>query len=205
MDCGFVYVIDDDTGASDALAAVMGEAGLASRAYDSPLAFVRDCDDLEPGCVVTDVRMPGMDGISLMRLLKAKNLPHPVIVMTGHGETSLAVEAFKAGAFDFIEKPLSDALALSAVRAALDAAQQVAHPPRVAARAGVFANFTRREREVFDGMMEGKRTKAIAYHLGLSPRTIDIYRANVMLKSGAGSLAELVRLAMDHDQAGGRA
>jgi two-component system response regulator FixJ len=191
-------MIDDDTSACGAFTALMDGAGLKSRAYDSALAFVRDCDDLAPGCIVTDVRMPGMDGISLIKLLKARNLPHPVVVLTGHGETSLAVEAFKAGAFDFIEKPCSDAGALSAVRAALEVTRRLAGSLSGEHRSGVFAKLSPREREVLDGMVDGRRNKAIAHRLGLSTRTVEIYRANVMLKSGAGSLAQLVRLAMGH-------
>jgi two-component system response regulator FixJ len=197
-------VIDDDASACAALTSLMDGAGLASRAYDSALAFVRDCNDLALGCIVTDVRMPGMDGIRLMRLLKDRNLPHPVIVCTGHGDTALAVEAFKAGAFDFIEKPFSPAAALSAVRAALDLARRLDRASRSQGRAGVFAKLSRREHQVLDGVVGGKPNKAIAKHLGLSPRTVEIYRASVMQKSGAGSLAELVRLAINYDETGGR-
>jgi two-component system response regulator FixJ len=192
-----VYIIDDDEGIRRSLTFLLRTAGIASRAYDSALAFLADADNLAPGCVITDVRMPGMDGLELVRRMKENNFRHPAIVMTGHGDIPLAVEAMKAGATDFIEKPFKDEVLLSAVRAALavDAAasQQGADARRYQ---DVFAGLSPREQEVLHAVVEGKTNKVIAYEFGISPRTVEVHRANMMMKSGAHSLSELVRMAL---------
>jgi two-component system response regulator FixJ len=172
-------------------------AGLEARSYESALAFLDRLEAMERGCIVTDVRMPGMSGLELVAALKAKAIADPVIVITGHGDVPLAVEAMKAGVSDFLEKPFDDQQLLSAVRRALDAsgsivAQQAERreiEERVAALSG-------REREVLDGLVEGKPNKIIAFDLGISARTVEIYRANVMTKMQAKSLSELVRMSL---------
>jgi two-component system response regulator FixJ len=192
-----VYIVDDDDAIRRSLTFLLRTAGLASRAYDSALAFLRDCDDLAPGCIVTDVRMPGMDGLELVRRLKEKQVPHPAIVITGHGDIPLAVEAMKAGAIDFIEKPFKDEVLLAAVRAALDIDERATQNDSAKRRyQEVFANLSPREQEVLRSVVEGKTNKVIAYDFGISPRTVEVHRANMMMKSGARSLSELVRMAL---------
>ena len=192
-----VYVVDDDDAIRRSLTFLLRTAGLASQAYDSALSFLRDADQLAPGCIITDVRMPGMDGLELVRRLKEKELPHPVIVITGHGDIPLAVEAMKAGAMDFIEKPFRDDVLLAAVRAALNVEEKAAVTDAAKRRyQDVFATLSPREQEVLRSVVEGKTNKVIAYDFGISPRTVEVHRANMMMKSGARSLSELVRMAL---------
>jgi len=192
-----VYVIDDDEAIRLSLPFLLRTAGIASRTFGSALAFLREAKDLSPGCVITDVRMPGMDGIELVRRLGDMKLQHPVIVMTGHGDVALAVEAMKAGAFDFIEKPFSEDVLLAAVRAALDADDRAAQDDQAKRRyLEAFATLSPREREVLQHVVAGKTSKLIAYDLGISHRTVEVYRAGMMMKSGARSLSELVRMAL---------
>ncbi len=192
-----VYVIDDDEGIRRSLTFLLHTAGIAARAYDGALAFLADADHLAPGCIVTDVRMPGMDGLELVRRLRDVKIRHPAIVMTGHGDIPLAVEAMKAGAVDFIEKPFKDEVLLNAVRAALALDAQASETAATVQRyQDVFANLSPREREVLKAVVEGKTNKVIAYEFGISPRTIEVHRANMMMKTGARSLSELVRMAL---------
>jgi two-component system response regulator FixJ len=192
-----VYVIDDDEAIRLSLPFLLRSAGIASRTFESAEAFLREARDLAPGCVITDVRMPGMDGIELVRRLGDLKLPHPVIVMTGHGDVALAVEAMKAGAFDFIEKPFSDEVLLAAVRAALAADERAAQDDEAKRRyLDAFASLSPREREVLQHVVAGKTSKVIAFDLGISPRTVEVYRAGMMMKTGARSLSELVRMAL---------
>jgi two-component system response regulator FixJ len=165
--------------------------------YQSAALFLDQLAKLEGGCVVTDVRMPGMNGIDLLKRLRELNSKIPVIVITGHADVPLAVEAMKCGASDFIEKPFDDELLLTSVRSALS--HEVAGTKDQAFRAVVATHLdslTARERQVLDGLVEGKPNKIIAYDLGISPRTVEIYRANVMTKMEAASLSELVRMAI---------
>ena len=160
-------------------------------------AYLVDAQRRGTACIVTDVRMPAMSGIDLLRRLKSDGIPVPVIVMTGHGDVPLAVEAMKLGAVDFIEKPFDDDVLLASVRAALGQRErrslQDAERKQIDAR---MALLSARERQVLDGLVAGKANKVIAYDLGISPRTIEIYRANVMTKMQANSLSELVRMAL---------
>jgi two-component system response regulator FixJ len=192
-----IYVIDDDEALRRSLTFLLRTAGLASRTYGSAEAFLAEARDLATGCVITDVRMPGMDGIELVRRMAELNLPHPVIVMTGHGDVSLAVEAMKAGAFDFIEKPFNDDLMLGSVRAALDAEDRASRNDEAKRRyLETFAALSPREREVLQQVVAGRTSKVIAHDLGISPRTVEVYRASMMMKTGARSLSELVRMAL---------
>ncbi len=153
--------------------------------------------DAAAGCIVTDVRMPGIDGIELLRRLKARGSSLPVIVMTGHADVPLAVEAMKEGAVDFIEKPFDDELLLAAVRSALAKHQHSAHQEAQASEVHARKQMlSEREHQVLEGLVAGKANKVIAYDLGISPRTVEIYRANVMAKMQAKSLSELVRMAL---------
>jgi len=192
-----VHLIDDDEDVRRALAFLLGTAGLAVQVYDSALAFFERYDTALPGCVVSDVRMPGMDGLELLRCLRDKGATLPVIVMTGHADVALAVEAMKAGAVDFIEKPFPDEVLLSAIQTALISGKNP-NPlnSEVAQVRDRLALLSERERQVLSGLVAGHPNKTIAYDLGLSPRTVEVHRANVMTKMGASSLSALVRMAI---------
>jgi len=191
-----VHVVDDDAAVRDSIAFLLETAGLAVRTYESAPAFLAATDPA-PGCIVTDVRMPEMSGVELVRRLKALGRPDPVIVITGHADVPLAVEAMKAGVSDFIEKPFDDEVLLAAIAAALRRGE--AQGRREAERAGAaarLATLSAREREVLDGLVAGRANKVIAFDLGISPRTVEVYRANLMTKMAVSSLSELVRLAL---------
>jgi two-component system response regulator FixJ len=198
-----VHVIDDDAEVRQSLAFLLSTVGLAVRVHPSATAFLETLPDVQDGCVVTDVRMPGIDGIELQRRLKAKGVALPVIVITGHGDIALAVEAMKAGAVDFIEKPFEEEALLAAIRTALSRrAGDREHANRVAAVRERLALLSARERQVLDGLVAGKPNKVIAHDLGISARTVEIYRANVMTKMQADSLSALVRMTLLDSGAG---
>jgi two-component system response regulator FixJ len=198
MDSGtVVHLIDDDEAVRQALAFLLATAGHAVRVYDSAEAFLSAAGEAQPGCIVSDVRMPGIDGLALQRRLKEIGVKLPEVIMTGHGDVPLAVEAMKAGAVDFIEKPFDDEVLLSAIRVALNRQDETGR--RDAELAGVrarMASLSDRERQVLEGLVAGHPNKTIAYDLGLSPRTVEVHRANLMIKMGAGSLSDLVRMAL---------
>ncbi len=192
-----VHVIDDDVDVRQSLAFLLGAAGLAVRLHESAVAFLKALPGAEGGCIVTDVRMPDMGGLELQRHLKEHGIATPVIVMTGHGDVTLAVEAMKAGAVDFIEKPFEEDVLLSAIRSALS--RHVKDSEREARRAAILGRMkmlSEREREVLDRLVAGKPNKIIAYELGISARTVEVYRANLMTKMQADSLSDLVRMAL---------
>jgi len=195
-DNAIVHLIDDDEDVRRALAFLLGTAGLAVKVYESAILFLDNYEGSQTGCIVSDVRMPGMDGLQLLKRLKEMDVKLPVIVLTGHADVALAVEAMKAGAMDFIEKPFSDEVLLNAIQSAL--AQRFSHLPRGNAEQirTRMTSLTPREREVLDGLLRGHPNKTIAYDLGLSPRTVEVHRANVMTKMAASSLSELVRMAL---------
>lgn len=196
-----VHVVDDDAAIRDSLSFLLDSAGLTPKTYESGLALLERAQALEQGCVVTDIRMPGMSGLELVLKLKERGIPHPVIVLTGHGDVALAVEAMKAGVVDFIEKPFDDEVLLKAVQMAL--AREESNSARLVERAEVearVAQLSQREREVFEAIVEGESNKSAAQKLGISPRTVEIYRANVMDKMGAATLSELVRMALRREQ-----
>ena len=190
-----VHVIDDDETARESLEFLLDCAGLRVQAYESAVAFLEVVPAMEHGCIVTDVRMPEMGGVELIGRLKALGVPDPVIVITGHADVPLAIQAMKAGVADFIEKPFSDDAILGAVRAALardsDRNQAQAERDQILAK---LETLSQREREVLDGLVEGHANKVIAFDLDISARTVEVYRANVMTKMQAGSLSELVRM-----------
>ena len=192
-----VHVIDDDEAMRDSLSFLLDTASLPNRTYESALQFLDQLDQLTPGCIVTDVRMPGVDGIELQRRLKSMGAALPVIVITGHGDIALAVEAMKAGAVDFIEKPFEDEVLIAAIKTALSRRvgdrERAARIAEVRQRLGLLSG---RERQVLDGLVAGKPNKIIAHDLGISARTVEIYRANVMTKMQADSLSALVRMAL---------
>ena len=194
---GVVHVIDDDDALRDSLSFLLKTAKLDVHAYESATAFLNALPTTSAGCVVTDVRMPDLSGLDLLRKLRERGVSMPVIVMTGHGDVPLAVEAMKLGAVDFFEKPFDDEVLLAAVRTALGKWEKGARAE--AEHADLHARLemlSAREREVLGGLVAGLPNKTIAYDLGISPRTVEIYRANVMTKMKAGSLSELVRMAL---------
>ena len=190
-----VYVIDDDEAIRGSLAFLLRTAGFVARAYDSAQVFLAEAADLAPGCVITDVRMPGLDGIELVRRLAAAKLPLAAIVVTGHGDIAMAVEAMKAGAVDFLEKPFRDEVLLRAVERALGGPALPDAADRQRDRAAL-QGLSPRERQVLEGVVSGKTSKAIARDLDISPRTVEVHRAGMMMKSGAKSLSDLVRMAL---------
>jgi two-component system, LuxR family, response regulator FixJ len=192
-----VHVIDDDEAVRQSLAFLLRANAIKVETYESGTAFLEAAPALKSGCVITDVRMPEIGGIELLRRLKELRIPLPVIVITGHGDVPLAVEAMKFGAADFLEKPFDDEILLAAVRSALS--RQDSDTKRQAERAAIddrIAALSNREREVLEGLVAGRANKQIAFDLGISPRTIEIYRANLMTKMQAASLSELVRMAL---------
>src|SRR5882757_544068 len=192
-----VYVIDDDEAVRDSLRFLLNTAGLVAQTYESATSFLDHLPRVKAGCIVTDVRMPGLSGLDLLRRLKELHSAVPVIVITGHGDVPLAVEAMKSGAADFLEKPFDDGALLAAVNVALR--DQGASAKRDADRVGVMdrlATLTARERQVLEGLGAGHPNKTIAFDHGISPRTVEIYRANVMSKMQAASLSDLVRMAL---------
>ena len=197
-----VQVIDDDADVRQSLAFLLSTAGLAVRVHDSAVSFLKVLDEVQAGCVVTDIRMPQMDGLELQRRLRAQGSKLPVIVMTGHGDVALAVEAMKAGAVDFIEKPFDDDVLLAAIRTALSRhAEDSEREARKAVIQDRLKALSEREREVLGGLVAGKANKVIAHELGISPRTVEVYRANVMTKMQADSLSDLVRMALVEGEA----
>ena len=192
-----VYVIDDDEPVRDSVALLLEARALAVQSFASGPEFLEAAASLAPGCVVTDMRMPGMDGIELLRRLRERNPHLPVIVMTAHGEVSLAVQALKAGATDFIEKPFPGEVLVDAVLAALQTVDRMHQRDADIADIEVrIASLTAREREVMDQLVAGNQNKVIAYNLGMSTRTAEVHRARVMEKMQARSLSALVRMAV---------
>jgi two-component system, LuxR family, response regulator FixJ len=198
-----VHVVDDDVDVRKSLGFLLATADFAVRLYESATAFLATEPQEVDGCIVSDVRMPGIDGIEFLRQLKARGLNVPVIVMTGHADVALAVQAMKEGAADFIEKPFDDQVLIDAIRSALNHRSQpvAAHPQSPEIRKNL-ATLSERERQVLDGLVSGLPNKTIAYDLGISPRTVEIHRANVMSKMGAGSLSHLVRMVLIADLKG---
>ncbi len=194
---GKVYVIDDDEAMRDSLNFLLDSAGFEVKLFETAQNFLESYPKLDFGCVVSDVRMPGIDGIELLKRLKTDHSALPVVIMTGHGDIPLAVEAMKLGAVDFLEKPFEDerltTMIEGAIRQAEPAAKNEAIAQDIAARV---ATLSPRERQVMNGLIAGLSNKLIARDYDISPRTIEVYRANVMTKMQANSLSELVRMAM---------
>ena len=192
-----IYVIDDDEAVRQSLEFLLKTAGIAARGFDSAKAFLDVLPEVGFGCIITDVRMPEITGIDLLRKIKEAKRDLPVIVITGHGDIGLAVEAMKIGAVDFLEKPFDDDHLLAAVRGALDReADQAKRKAEVSDIQDKLAALSNRERQVLEGLVAGNANKTIAFDLGISPRTVEIYRANLMTKMAANSLSDLVRMAM---------
>ena len=191
-----VHIIDDDAAMRDSLAFLLQVNRIPYRIFESAVAFLDDLPE-DGGCVLSDVRMPQMNGIEMVRKLKERDYRAPIIVMTGHADVPLAIEAMKAGVFDFIEKPFDEDLLLQALRAALEKGKaQSEQDEALATTRRHIAALSPRERDVLEGLVDGKANKVIAFDLGISPRTVEIYRANLMTKMQARSLSELVRMAL---------
>jgi len=196
-DTDIVHVVDDDEAMRDSMAFLLRAENFQVQTYADAADFLAALPQIKVGCVVTDVRMPGMSGIELLQRLRELKVSLPVIVVSGHGDVPLAVEAMKTGALDFIEKPFDDDVFLRAIRLALSA--QAVDTQRQAQKAAInsrLESLSNREREVLEGLVAGHPNKTIAYDLGISPRTVEIYRANVMEKMQARSLSDLVRMAL---------
>jgi two-component system response regulator FixJ len=192
-----VHVIDDDEAVRESLSLLLETAGRSVRTYASATAFLGALPNAGAGCVLTDVQMPGLNGLELQRRLAELGIKLPVIIMTGQGDVAIAVEALKAGARDFLEKPLDEGQLLAAISSALSASEQTHQKAVGIARiAERITSLTPREREVMAHLVTGQPNKTIAYDLGASPRTIEVHRARVMEKMGARSLSELVRMAI---------
>jgi len=191
-----VHLVDDDEAIRRSVGVMLKTSGFHVRAYESGVELLKSASSLEPGCILLDIRMPGMDGLEVQSALRDKGISLPVIIMTGHGDVSLAVQAMKAGAIDFIEKPFEKAVLLSAIEHGVERLKRSAADVERADEAAVrLQGLTPREREVLDGLAQGLPNKTIAYDLGISPRTVEIHRANVMSKLGVRSLSEALRIA----------
>ena len=194
---GKVYVIDDDEAMRDSLDFLLGSANFDVTLFELAQHFLDALPVVEFGCVVSDVRMPGIDGIELLKRMKASHSTIPVLIMTGHGDVPLAVEAMKLGAVDFLEKPFEDDRLIGMIDVALKQALSGVRSEAVTLDISTrIASLSPRERQVMDGLIAGLSNKLIAREYDISPRTIEVYRANVMTKMQAGSVSELVRLAM---------
>ena len=191
-----VHLVDDDDAIRRSAGFMLKTSGFRVLTYDSGDALLRAAPGLEPGCILLDIRMPGMDGLQVQEALKQRGVALPVVIMTGHGDVTLAVQAMKAGAVDFIEKPFEKAVLLGALEQAFDRLDRSRLAKDRASDAKVrLQALTPREREVLDGLAQGLPNKTIAYDLGISPRTVEIHRANLMTKLEVRSLSEALRIA----------
>lgn len=193
-----IFVVDDDEGVRNSLKFLLKSVGLATRAFASADEFLAAYRPDQPGCLVLDVRMPGMSGLELQQQLNVRGAIVPVIFITGHGDVPMAVEAMQQGAFDFLQKPFRDQELIDRIQRALESdtrnREALAEHDKIRARLDLL---TEREREVLGLLTSGKQNKTMAAELGLSQRTVEIHRARIMEKTGAGSLAQLVRMVMD--------
>lgn len=198
-----VHVVDDDEAVRRSASFMLKTSGFAVVAYESGAELLKNASSIKSGCVLLDIRMPGKDGLEVQAALLEKGVALPVIIMTGHGDVSLAVRAMKSGAVDFIEKPFDKATLLSAIELGIERLKRSEIDRDRAAKASVrLRALTPREREVLNGLVEGMPNKTIAYDLGISPRTVEIHRANLMTKLEVKSLSEALRIAFAAQPAG---
>lgn len=197
-DAPLILIVDDDEAMRSSMAFLFASIGLAAQTYADAASFLAALpppEQLRPGALVLDVRMPGMSGLELQRLLAERHFPLPILIVTGHGDVPMAVQALKAGAHDFVEKPFKEQYLLDMVGAAIRVSQDtLTRQSRQRSISERLARLGRREREVLDGILAGKLNKVIAYELELSVKTVEAYRASIMLKMEAGSLAELATM-----------
>ncbi len=201
-----VHLVDDDEAIRRSAGFMLKTSGFQVRTYVSGVELLKDARELAPGCILLDVRMPEMDGLQVQAALKERGIGFPVIVMTGHGDVGVAVQAMKAGAVDFIEKPFEKAVMLSAIEEGFARIEQAGRGRARAVEAQTrLQALTPRERDVLEGLVRGHPNKTIAYDLDISPRTVEIHRANLMSKLGVASLSEALRIAfaagLDEQQA----
>jgi two-component system, LuxR family, response regulator FixJ len=194
-----IHVVEDDQAMRDSLMEVLEDAGHTVRAYTKAEELLARSAAIEPGCIVSDVRMPGMDGLTLLRRLRAGGSKMPLMLITGHGDVSMAVAAMKAGAVDFLEKPFEADIFLAAVEAALSHPKSDIKAEDTEASRQRLQKLTSREYEVFEHLVAGKSNKEIATQLGISPRTVEFHRAHIMEKMAAKGLPELVRVWLSAD------
>ena len=191
-----IHLVDDDEAIRRSAGFMLRTSGYKVSSYTSGVELLKQAKDLAPGCILLDVRMPEMDGLQVQQALQERGIGYPVIVMTGHGDVNVAVQAMKAGAVDFIEKPFEKAVLLSAIDEGFSRLEQTGKSQARAEEARVrLQALTPRERDVLEGLVRGHPNKTIAYDLDISPRTVEIHRARVMEKMQAGSLSQLVRMA----------
>jgi two-component system response regulator FixJ len=189
-----IHVVEDDLPMRESLLELLNDAGYAVRAYARAEELLARGDDLEPGCIVSDVRMPGIDGLTLLKRLRSAGAALPLMLITGHGDVTMAVAAMKMGAVDFLEKPFEADVLLAAIEAALRRRMSEIGAADVEIARRALQTLTSRETEVFEGLVTGKSNKEIAIALGISPRTVEFHRAHIMEKTSAKGLADLVRV-----------
>ncbi|HDZ74913.1 MAG TPA: response regulator [Aurantimonas coralicida] len=199
-----VHIVDDEEAVRKSLSFLLTTVGFTVRVHGSATAFLAAAPSLGKSCLVTDLRMPDMSGVDLLHRLKDAQALMPAIVVTGHGDVPMAVEAMKAGALDFIEKPFEDEVLIAAIHRAAAELEQRLDGVDVQAIQARITTLTQRESEVLSGVVRGLPNKSVAFDLNISPRTVEVYRANIMAKMQAGSLAELVRMALLVDMGGER-
>jgi two-component system response regulator FixJ len=191
-----VHLVDDDDSVRRSVGFMLKTSGFQVRSYSSGAELLKEAKSVEPGCILLDIRMPGMDGLQVQQALKVAGVSLPVIIMTGHGDVPLSVKAMKAGAVDFLEKPFAKQALLSSIDEGFRRLSQKEATGERRADAEVrLQALTPRERDVLDGLAQGLPNKTIAYDLGISPRTVEIHRANLMTKLGVRSLSEVLRIA----------
>jgi len=196
MNEDFVFVVDDDADIRDSMRMLLEVAGFQVRSFTSAKHFLAD-DRPKHGCLIADIRMPDMSGLELQEEVTRRQIDLPVIVITGHGDVPLAVQAMKAGAIDFLEKPFSEDMILASVRRAMEIGSRArGRAAETRAAKDLLSALTPRERGVLDKLVQGRSNKVVAHELGISPRTVEIHRAHIMNKMEASSLSDLVRVVL---------
>lgn len=193
-----IYIVDDDDAVRDSLRTLLEAVGWSVQSYESGKEFLNICEPGMRGCLLLDIRMPGLDGLQVQRILSQRGVELPFIVISGHGDVSSAVQAMKAGAAEFLEKPFDSEIVLRAIRSALESDVEARGKQAVVTAAAARLDaLTHRERQVFDCLVEGAQNKMIARQLAISPRTVEVHRSRIMKKMGATSLSEIVHLALE--------
>ena len=191
-----IHIVDDEDSIRRSASFMLKTSGFAVETWASGVAFLKEVKHLQSGCILLDVRMPEMDGLEVQKALNERGIAMPVVVLTGHGDVSIAVRAMKAGAVEFLEKPFEKKILLQAINSAFDRIDQSENATARAADATVLiGSLTAREQEVLEGLAKGLPNKTIAFDLGISPRTVEVHRANIMTKLKARSLSEALRIA----------